>query len=113
MATSKDYVESIKNKFLGMNEVLIFPMMGEYIIKYKGKVVGGIYDNRLLVKNIPSAEQLLPNASLELPYPGAKLMLRVSDEESASFIMGMFESMYDELPEPKKKKSASKRNQSL
>ncbi len=113
METSKDYVESIKMKFLGINEVLIFPMMGEYIIKYKGKVVGGIYDNRLLVKDIPSAKHLLPEASLELPYTGAKLMLRVDDEASISFLMNLFESMYDELPEPKKKKPVSKRNQSL
>lgn len=110
MATSKDYVESIKMKFLGINEVLIFPMMGEYIIKYKGKVVGGIYDNRLLVKNIASAKDLLPEAPLELPYTGAKLMLRVGDEASVSFLMNLFESMYDELPEPKKKKPASKKN---
>lgn len=110
MATSKEYVESIKAKFLGMNEVLIFPMMGEYIIKYKGKVVGGICDNRLLVKDIASAKHLLPDASLELPYPGAKLMLRVSDGTSVSFLMNLFESMHDELPEPKKKKPASKRN---
>lgn len=113
MATSKDYIESIKIKFNGMNEVLIFPMMGEYLIKYKGKVVGGICDNRFLVKNIPSAKQLLPDAALELPYPGAKLMLRVDDETSVSFLMNLFESMYDELPEPKKKKLALKRNQNL
>lgn len=110
MATSKDYADSIKIKFSGINDVLIFPMMGEYVIKYKGKVVGGICDNRFLVKNISSAKHFLPDAALELPYPGAKLMLRVSDEASASFLIDMFESMYDELPEPKKKKTVLKEN---
>ena len=67
---------------------------------YRGKIVGGIYDDRFLVKNVEAASELMPDASLELPYEGAKEMLLVDDIDNKSFL----EAMYDELPEPKKKK---------
>jgi TfoX/Sxy family transcriptional regulator of competence genes len=79
-------------------------MMGEYIIYYRGKVVGGIYDDRFLVKNIKAAADLMPDADLELPYEGAKEMLQVDDIENKEFLKALFEAMYDELPAPKKKK---------
>ncbi len=79
-------------------------MMGEYVLYYSGKVVGGIYDNRLLVKPTPSAVALMPEAQCELPYEGAKEMLLVEDVEDRDFLNKLFEAMYEELPEPKKKK---------
>jgi len=54
-------------------------MMGEYIIYYSGKVVGGIYDDRFLVKVTKSSEAILPDAPRELPYEGAKPMILVVD----------------------------------
>lgn len=77
-------------------------MMGEYVLYYGGKVVGGIYDNRLLVKPTPSAVSLMPKAPRELPYEGAKEMLLVEDMENRDLLRGLFEAMYDELPVPKK-----------
>lgn len=97
MASTKAYVQSIKTKLSFINELSIFPMMGEYVVKYKGKVMGGIYDDRLLVKNIASAKMLLPNASVEIPYPGARPMLRVDDDKTGSFIASLFEIIFDEL----------------
>ena len=79
-------------------------MMGEFIIYYRGKIVGGIYDDRLLVKAVSSAIAYMPNASYELPYEGAKEMLLVDDVDNKEYLTGLFNSMYDELPTPKAKK---------
>ena len=80
-------------------------MMGEFIIYYRGKIVGGIYDDRLLVKAIPSAIAYMPNAPYELPYEGAKKkMLLVEEIDNKAFMTGLFNAMYDELPEPVSKK---------
>ena len=78
--------------------------MGEYIIYYRGKIVGGIYDDRLLVKPVKSAVSLMPTASYELPYEGAKEMLLVDDVDSKDFLTKLFDAMYEELPAPKKRK---------
>ena len=78
--------------------------MGEYIIYYHGKIVGGIYDDRLLVKPVKSAILLMPDANYELPYEGAKEMLLVNDVDSKDFLTRLFNAMYNELPAPKKKK---------
>lgn len=78
--------------------------MGEYIIYYRGRIVGGIYDDRLLVKPVKSAAALMPDAVYELPYEGAKEMLLVDNVDSKEFITELFNAMYDELPAPKKKK---------
>ena len=77
--------------------------MGEYIIYYRGKIAGGIYDDRFLVKPVKSAIEYLPNAEYELPYDGAKEML-VVDVDNKELLTGLFNAMYNELPLPKKKK---------
>ncbi len=79
-------------------------MMGEYILYYRGKIVGGIYDDRLLVKPVKSAVMLMPEATYELPYEGAKEMLLVDDVDNKEFLTKLFRSMYEELPAPKKKR---------
>ena len=79
-------------------------MMGEYILYYGGKVVGGIYDDCFLVKPTKSAVAKMPDANLELPYEGAKEMLLVDDVENKEFLKELLEAMYDELPAPKRKK---------
>ena len=79
-------------------------MMGEYILYYRGKIVGGIYDDRLLVKPVKSAVSLMPTATYELPYEGAKEMLLVENVDSKEFLTELFDAMYEELPAPKKKK---------
>lgn len=78
--------------------------MGEYILYCRGKIVGGIYDDRLLVKSVKSAASLMPNATYELPYEGAKEMLLVDDVDNKEFLYKLFDAMYNELPAPKKKK---------
>ena len=104
MASSKDYLDFILEQLSDLDDITYKAMMGEYIIYYRGKIVGGIYDDRFLVKNIKSAAAAMPDASLELPYEGAKEMLLVDDVDNREFLTGLIEAMYDELPAPKNKK---------
>ena len=101
MASSKEYLDFVLEQCSVLSPRA---MMGEYVLYYGGKVVGGVYDNRLLVKPTKSAVALLPNAPRELPYEGAKEMLLVEDVEDRALLKKLFEAMYEELPEPKKKK---------
>ena len=104
MASNKDYLEYILEQLSDLDEISYRPMMGEYIIYYRGKVVGGIYDDRFLVKPVKSAVTMMPDAELEFPYEGAKEMLLVDDVENREFLRELLEAMYDELPAPKKRK---------
>lgn len=104
MASTKEYLDFILEQFSGLDEIIYKAMMGEYIIYYRGKIVGGIYDDRFLVKNVKAAIDKMPDADLELPYEGAKEMLLVDDVDNKEFLKVLFEAMYDELPAPKKKK---------
>ena len=101
MASSKEYLDFVLDQCNGLSARA---MMGEYVLYYGGKVVGGVYDNRLLVKPTPSTVALIPEAQRERPYECAKEMLLVEDIEDRAFLNKLFETMYDELPEPKKKK---------
>ena len=76
-------------------------MMGEYILYYHGKIVGGIYDDRLLVKKTRSALECMPAAVYDFPYEGAKEMLLVEEVDNKEFLTKLFEAMYKELPLPK------------
>ena len=104
MASSKEYLEYVLEQLSGAGDVSYRAMMGEYIIYYRGKVVGGIYDDRFLVKPVKSAAAMMPDAQREIPYEGAKEMLLVDDVENRDFLRDLLEAMYDELPAPKKKK---------
>ena len=103
MASSKEYLEFILEQLSLLDEITYRAMMGEYIIYYRGKIVGGIYDDRFLVKQTKSATALMPEAVLELPYEGAKEMLLVEEVDNREFLKELFEAMYPELPAPKKK----------
>ena len=104
MASSKDYLDFILEQLSGLEEITYRQMMGEYILYYRGKVIGGVYDDRFLVKQTKSALAMMPDADLELPYEGAKEMLLVDEVENKEFLKELVESMYGELPAPKKKK---------
>ena len=104
MASSKEYLDFILGQLSELDEITYRAMMGEFIIYYRGKIVGGIYDDRLLVKPVKSAVAYMPSASYELPYEGAKEMLLVDEVDNREFLAGLFNAMYDELPTPKPKK---------
>ena len=104
MASSKEYLTFILEQLSDLEGISYRAMMGEYIIYYREKIVGGIYDDRLLVKPVKSAVSLMPNAIYELPYDGAKEMLLVDEVDNKEFLTGLFNAMYEELPTPKSKK---------
>ena len=104
MASSKEYLEFILGQLSELEEITYRAMMGEFIIYYCGKMVGGIYDDRLLVKPVKSAISYVSTVTYELPYEGAKEMLLVDEVDSKEFLTGLFRAMYDELPAPKSKK---------
>ena len=103
MASTKDYLEFILDQLSGLDDISYRAMMGEYIIYYRGKVVGGIYDDRFLVKPVNAAAAMMPDADLELPYEGAKEMLLVDNVDNREFLCELLEAMYNELPAQKKK----------
>ena len=104
MASSKEYFDYIMDQLSDLEEVSSRKMMGEYIIYYRGRVIGGIYDDRFLVKPVKSAEKLMPDAPRELPYEGAKEMLLVENIDDRAFLRELFDAMLPELPAPKKRK---------
>ena len=104
MASTKVYLDFILEQLSDLDEISSRAMMGEYILYYRGKVFGGIYDDRLLVKSVPAAVKLMPDATMELPYDGAKKMLLVDDVDNREFLCELVRSMWEELPEKKKKK---------
>ena len=105
MASSKEYLDFVLDQLSSLEDISYRAMMGEYIIYYRGRIVGGIYDDRFLVKPTKSAKQLMPDAPLELPYEGAKEMLLVDDIDNREFLTELLNAMVDELPAPKKSPS--------
>ena len=108
MATRKEYLCYILDQLSDADGICCRAMMGEYIIYMHGRIAAYLCDERLLVKPVPSAKRLLPNASSEAPYPGAKEMLLVENTDDREFMRRLFEAMYPELPESKPKKRNSR-----
>lgn len=104
MATKKEYLEYVLEQFSEVSEITFRAMMGEYLLYYDGKLFGGIYDDRLLVKETPAAKRILADAPTELPYEGAKPMLLVTEMEDKALLKELVQAMWEELPTPKKKK---------
>jgi len=104
MATSKAYLAFILEQLDLVEGITHRMMMGEYMIYHHGKLAAYLCDDRLLVKILPSTEKLLPTAPKEPPYEGAKPMLLVENVDDRVFLKTLFEAMYPELPESRKKK---------
>ena len=104
MATGNTYLQYIQDQLSGL-EVSFRAMMGEYVLYYRDRIAGGLYDNRLLIKDVPAARALMPSAPLEEPYPGAKKMLLAEHTDDRAFLAQLLEAIHPELPVPKKKKS--------
>ena len=104
MSSSKEYLNFILEQLYELEDISYRAMMGEFIIYYKGRIVGGIYDDRLLVKPVKSAIDYMPDAKYELPYEGARVMLLVDNVDNRKYLTNLFEVMLDELPVPKVKK---------
>ena len=103
MASTKEYLDFVLEQLTGLDEISCRAMMGEYILYYRGKVFGGIYDDRFLVKPTKSAKAMMPDADMELPYEGAKEMMLVDDVDDREFLRELVEAIYEELPASKKR----------
>ena len=104
MSTTKEYFGYVLEQLSEIGDISGRAMMGEYVLYYKDKVIGGIYDNRFLLKPVNAVKALMPDAPYELPYDGAKLMIAVQDIEDRGLMKNVITSMYDELPFPKRRK---------
>lgn len=104
MASSREFLDYILEQLSDLDEITYRPMMGEFILYYRGKIIGGIYDDRFLVKATKSAVMMMPDAERQLPYEGAKEMLAVGDVDDRTFLKELLEAMYDDLPEARKRK---------
>ena len=103
MAPDKNYLNYLEET-LGAPEVTFRPMMGEYLVYYKGRLIGDVCDNRLLIKPVEAAKRMLPDAEMQPPYDGAKPMILVEETDDGEFLLKLFEEVFPELPEPKPKK---------
>ncbi len=103
MASSREYLDFILEQLSGVEGITWRPMMGEFILYHRGRILGGIYDDRFLVKPTPSALAMMPDADQELPYEGAKEMLLVDNVDSREFLTALVTAMAEELPAPKRK----------
>ena len=106
MASNKEYLDFILEQLSGLEGITFKQMMGEYILYLNGRIFGGIYDDRFLVKPTKSAAAMMPDADREQPYEGAKEMLLVDNVDNREFLRELVTAMYDELPAPKQKKKA-------
>lgn len=105
MASGKTYLEYVLEQLSELDGVSYRAMMGEYVLYYRGKVFGGVYDDRFLVKATDAARSMMPDAQMELPYEGAKEMILVDRIENRGFLADLVEAMYPELPAQKKRKT--------
>ena len=107
MTSSKEYLEYVLEQLSDLEDITYRSMMGEYILYHRGRIFGGIYDDRFLVKPVKAAIAMMPDADRELPYEGAKEMLLVYEVENREFLSELVETMYEELPSPRKKRKKS------
>ncbi len=108
MASSKQYLDFIMDQCAGAGDVACKAMMGEYILYCQGKIVGGVYDDRFLVKITPASLAMMPDAPREIPYEGAKEMLLVEDVDDRDFLAALLPAVADELPMPKNRQKGRK-----
>lgn len=103
MSSTKEYLDFVLEQLEDLPDIDYRAMMGEFIIYYRGRVIGGIYDNRFLIKPTKSANEILPNAPMENPYPKGSLMIMIPDIENRELLTKLFNAMYPELPDKKKR----------
>ena len=103
MPSTREYLDFVMDQLSELDDVSYRAMMGEYVIYYRGKVVAGIYDDRFLVKPTPGARRILPNAPMEIPYPGGKAMIMIEDIENRDLMRHVLNAIYADLPISKRK----------
>ncbi|MBE6340652.1 MAG: TfoX/Sxy family protein [Marinilabiliaceae bacterium] len=97
MPSSHNFLLYVLDNLSNLRDITYRKMMGEYILYYRGVVIGGVYDDRFLIKPLKSALMLLPDAEMDIPYEGAKKMLRVDDISDRKLLASVVNAIYDEL----------------
>lgn len=101
MASSPEYLEYVLDLLADIEDISMRKMMGEYLVYASGKLIGGVYDDRFLLKSTAASRAAL--ATVEIPYEGASEMMLV-DIEGKTAIATLVAEMLPELPEPKKRR---------
>ncbi len=109
MASGKDYLEYILEQLSDLEDITWRPMMGEYIIYYRDRIIGGIYDDRFLLKPVPATLEILPDAEMDVPYEGAKEMILVENVDDSALLCELVSAVYEGLPSGKKRGPAKKK----
>ena len=104
MPTSQTFLDGLKKRLVLLDDVRFKPMMGEYLMHYRGKYVATVCDERLHVKPVECVKEMLDGMPMEIPYAGAKPCYRVTKLDDAEFLLELFDKLYENLPAPKKKK---------
>ncbi len=103
MASTKEYLDFVLEQLSSLEGIRVRPMMEEYVLYCEGKVIGGVYDDRLLLKAVPAAMRLLDEEGLETvlerPYEGAKEMLLI-DVDRRELLCRMAQTIAEHLPAP-------------
>ena len=97
MSSTREYLDFIMDQLSELDDVSYRAMMGEYVIYYRGVVVAGVYDDRFLVKPTPGAKKILPNAPMEIPYPGGKPMIMIEDIENRDLLRDVFNAIRSDI----------------
>ena len=102
MASSKEYLDFVLEQLSDLDGITFRPMMGEYLLYVDGRLAGGVYDNRLLVKPVPSAAAYVGEPVYQLPYEGAKPMLFVENMDDRACWRGCCARCGTNCPNPGK-----------
>ena len=104
MPSTKNYLDFVLGQIAELKNISFRGMMGEYIVYYQQKVIGGIYDNRFLLKQTRSAVDLMHaeglTPTLDIPYPGAKEMI-VADIDDRELTCRLICAISNDLPAKK------------
>lgn len=103
MPSTKEFLNYVLDQLNDLEDITYRYMMSEYIIYYKGKIAGGIFDNRLMIKPVKSAIDFIENPIYDIPFDGAKEWILIEDIEDKEFLTELFITIYKDLSFPKKK----------
>ena len=101
-----EFNEYVRECFSEAGDIVIKPMMGGYLVYFKGKLIGDICGDELFLKRTPTSDRLLTDSELRYPYEESKTLMHVFDSfDDKALIQELLDGMYAELPEKKPKKA--------
>lgn len=104
MASHEQYLQYILDQLSLLQDITYRKMMGEYLIYYQDKLIGGIYDDCFLLKPVPILLSFIKKPLYKKPYPHAKKMIWLKELDDKEFLAVLIRDMYESLPVKKKRK---------